>query len=250
MNFPLPAFSVLRRSVSGRRFISTISKSLRDRSLVSNTLSAAASRLRTRSRRTLLSAFLSFLSRFGLSSDVASRGELLAARRAGFPASKILSTGPAKSEADLGALVRAGVSIIHAEGEWELEALEQVARRLRRRVKVGLRLNPPWGIAEKRVIIGGPGAGKFGFDLASAARVLRTEERPGGLPASRPLRVSGLQRLERPRRGAVRRKHRARPLSGSLAFEEILGPPPFRRFRRRLRRPVRRWREARSTSEF
>ena len=33
------------------------------------------------------------------------------------------------------------------------------------RVRVGLRLNPPWGIAEKKVIIGGPGAKKFGFDL-------------------------------------------------------------------------------------
>jgi diaminopimelate decarboxylase len=125
---------------------------------------------------------LSLLSRFGLSSDVASRGELLAVRRAGFPPSKILSTGPAKSDADLEALVRAGVSIIHAEGEWELDALERIGARLGRRITVGLRLNPPWGIAEKRVIIGGPGARKFGFDLASAARVLRRERDRGAFP--------------------------------------------------------------------
>ena len=120
---------------------------------------------------------LSFLRKFGLSSDVASRGELLAVRRAGWPPSKILSTGPAKSDADLEALVRAGVSIIHAEGEWELERLEQIGRRLRRRIAVGLRLNPPWGIAEKRVMIGGPGAKKFGFDLKSAQRILRMRRR-------------------------------------------------------------------------
>ncbi len=120
---------------------------------------------------------LTFLSKFGLSSDVASRGELLAVRRAGCPPSKILSTGPAKSDADLEALVRARVSIIHAEGEWELERLEEIARRARRTVPVGLRLNPPWGIAEKRVIIGGPGAKKFGFDLASAVKILRVKER-------------------------------------------------------------------------
>src|SRR5512141_789459 len=111
---------------------------------------------------------LSFLKRFGLSSDVASRGELLAVRRAGWPPSKILSTGPAKTDADLEALVRCGVSIIHAEGEWEFERLEEIGKRLRRRVTVGLRLNPPWGIAEERVMIGGPGAKKFGFDLGSA----------------------------------------------------------------------------------
>jgi diaminopimelate decarboxylase len=119
---------------------------------------------------------LSFLSGFDLSSDVASRGELLAARRAGFAPSKILSTGPAKTDADLEALVSAGVSQIHAEGEWELNELEKIGARLRRRIPVGLRLNPPWGIAEKRVIIGGPGAKKFGFDLASARRVLRNKK--------------------------------------------------------------------------
>jgi len=119
---------------------------------------------------------LYFLRKFGLSSDVASKGELLAARRAGCPPSKILSTGPAKSDADIEALVRARVSIIHAEGEWELEQLEKIAKRARRTVRVGLRLNPPWGIAEKRVMIGGSGAKKFGFDLASAARVLRRKE--------------------------------------------------------------------------
>jgi diaminopimelate decarboxylase len=120
---------------------------------------------------------LSFLRKFDLSSDVASRGELRAVRRAGCPPSKILSTGPAKSDADLEALVRARVSIVHAEGEWELERLEEIARRLRRQIPVGLRLNPPWGIAEKNVIIGGPGAKKFGFDLKSARQILRMRNR-------------------------------------------------------------------------
>lgn len=120
---------------------------------------------------------LSFLRKFDLSSDVASRGELLAVRRAGCPTAKILSTGPAKTDADLEALVRAGISQIHAEGEWELERLEEIAKRARRIVRVGLRLNPPWGIAEKRVMIGGPGAKKFGFDLKSARRILRMRKR-------------------------------------------------------------------------
>ncbi|HQQ78600.1 MAG TPA: hypothetical protein PLB01_14690 [Thermoanaerobaculia bacterium] len=118
---------------------------------------------------------LRFLTRFGLSSDVASRGELAAVRRAGWSPSRILSTGPAKSDADLEALVKARVSIIHAEGEWELEQLERIGRRLKRRVSVGLRLNPPWGIAEKKVIIGGPGAKKFGVDIRTAGKILRAK---------------------------------------------------------------------------
>ena len=122
-------------------------------------------------------AVLSVLSRAGLGADVASTGELLAARRAGFPASRLLATGPAKSDADLTALVRAGVSQIHAEGPEELDRLQAIAERARRRVRVGLRLNPPWGIAEKRTIIGGPGAKKFGFDLPSARAALAGRDR-------------------------------------------------------------------------
>ncbi|MFI5197143.1 MAG: hypothetical protein ACHQJD_00865 [Thermoanaerobaculia bacterium] len=130
---------------------------------------------------------LSFLGRFGLSSDVASKGELAAVRRTGCPPSKILSTGPAKSDADLEALVKARVSQIHVEGEWELEQLEKIGKRLRKSVRVGLRLNPTWGIAEKRAMIGGRGAKKFGFDLASAERVL---QRRKGFPH---LEICGFQ---------------------------------------------------------
>lgn len=135
---------------------------------------------------------LTFLSKFGLSSDVASRGELAAVRRAGWPPSKILSTGPAKSDADLEALVRARVSIIHAEGEWELEQLEKIGRRLKRQVPVGLRLNPPWGIAEKKVIIGGPGAKKFGVDVRTAGKILRMRK-SGGRAAFPHLDICGFQ---------------------------------------------------------
>lgn len=122
-------------------------------------------------------AVLSFLGELGLSSDVASRGELLAVRRAGFPPSRILSTGPAKSDADLEALVAAKVSQIHVESIWEMERLEEIAKGVGRRVPVGLRLNPAWGIAEKRTIIGGAGAKKFGFDLTGARRILRVKKR-------------------------------------------------------------------------
>lgn len=122
-------------------------------------------------------AVLSLLARLGLGADVASRGELRAARAAGFPPRRILATGPAKSEADLAALLAAGVWQLHVEGPDELDRLETVAARRGRVVRVGLRLNPPWGIAEARTIIGGPGAKKFGFDLPSARRALASRHR-------------------------------------------------------------------------
>lgn len=117
-------------------------------------------------------AVLDVFAAAGLGADVASRGELRAARRAGFPPIRILATGPVKTDADLEALARARVSQIHLEGPEEGDRLQRIAKRLGRRVPVGLRLNPPWGIAEERTIIGGPGAKKFGFDLASARAFL------------------------------------------------------------------------------
>ena len=88
--------------------------------------------------------------------------------------------------------MRARVSIIHAEGEWELEQLERIGARLRRRIPVGLRLNPPWGIAEKKVIIGGPGAKKFGVDIRTAGKILRMRKR-GGRPMFPHLDILGFQ---------------------------------------------------------
>ncbi len=120
---------------------------------------------------------LAVLARMGLHADVASRGELAAARAAGFPASRLLATGPSKSDADLAALVRGRVGQLHAEGPEELDRLEELGARLGRRIAIGLRLNPPWGIAEKRTIIGGPGAKKFGFDLPSARKALAERKR-------------------------------------------------------------------------
>src|SRR5262249_36455007 len=105
--------------------------------------------------------------------DVASRGELALALRAGFPPGRILMTGPAKSDADLDLAVRSGILGINVEGEHEVERLERIARARRRSVAVNLRLSPDSGIGEKRAIIGGAGATKFGLDLRAGERILR-----------------------------------------------------------------------------
>jgi len=117
-------------------------------------------------------AVLSLFARLGLGADVASRGELALALRAGFSPDRIVMTGPAKSDADLEPAVRARIFGINAEGEHELERMDRIARRLHVRVPVQLRLNPDFGTREERSIIGGSGGTKFGMDLPTAERVL------------------------------------------------------------------------------
>jgi len=118
-------------------------------------------------------AILKLFASRGLGADVASRGELALALRAGVPRRRILMTGPAKSDADLELAVRSGILGINVEGEHELDRIEKIVRQRRERLAVHLRLNPGGGIDERRAIIGGAGATKFGLDLAAAERVLR-----------------------------------------------------------------------------
>ena len=105
----------------------------------------------------------------------------------------------------------------------------------RRRVRVGLRLNPPWGIAEKRVIIGGPGAKKFGFDIRTAGKILRMKERFPHLD------ICGFQVFNASNvlDAALLVENTRSVLTLALSpFQEIFGPSSLRRFRRWLRRSL------------
>jgi diaminopimelate decarboxylase len=119
-------------------------------------------------------AILKLFASLGLGADVASRGELALALRAGVPSRRILMTGPAKTDADLDLAVESGILGINVEGEHEIDRLDRIARKRRRRVAVHLRLNPEFRINEARDIIGGQGASKFGLDLRTAERILRS----------------------------------------------------------------------------
>lgn len=122
---------------------------------------------------------LRFFAQRGLGADVASRGELEAAREAGFPPRRIVFAGPGKSDEDLEAAVGAEILGINVEGPRELARLSRAGARRRERVPVQLRLNPGFGTDDRGEILGGTGAGKFGVDLGTAEELL---EASGGLP--------------------------------------------------------------------
>jgi diaminopimelate decarboxylase len=121
-------------------------------------------------------AVVSLFASLGLGADVASRGELLLARSAGVRPERIVCSGPAKSDADLYAAVEEGVGI-NVEGPHELERLQALANRLGVEVPVQLRLAVPWSAGERRRILGGAGAGKFGIELPLAERLLAERAR-------------------------------------------------------------------------
>jgi diaminopimelate decarboxylase len=116
---------------------------------------------------------VAFLGSLGVGGDIASGGELELVERAGIAASRVVFTGPGKSEAEHRAAIEAGIRAITVESPGELLRLEAVAASMGRRVPILLR----WAVGERSRhesvrIIGDAGAGKFGMgadDLRVAA---------------------------------------------------------------------------------
>lgn len=139
-------------------------------------------------------AVLATLAGLGLGADVASRGELAAALRAGIAPGRIVVTGPGKRDDELRRAVMAGVRAITVESPGELERLERIAGEVAvvRPVPVLLRASAAALGAERPPIDGvdgvdgadavvsiDDGAGKFGMDggdlLACGRRALASD---------------------------------------------------------------------------
>jgi diaminopimelate decarboxylase len=120
-------------------------------------------------------AVVAFLGSLGVGGDIASGGELELVERAGIAASRVVFTGPGKSEMEHRAAISAGIRAITVESPGELARLEALAASMGRRVPILLRLAVGERSRHETVrIIGDAGAGKFGMgadDLrATAAR--------------------------------------------------------------------------------
>jgi diaminopimelate decarboxylase len=119
-------------------------------------------------------AVLRVLRDCGAGADIVSGGEMRRALEAGFPADRIVFSGVGKTEAELEGAVREGLGHVHLESVEEMDELGAVARRMGRRMKVGIRVNPEVTANTHPFIATGQGGIKFGVpydqvvDLAKA----------------------------------------------------------------------------------
>lgn len=84
----------------------------------------------------------SVIAELGADASAASLGEVLAARRAGFPGDRIQLHGNAKTDEELRQALRLGVGRIVIDGADEIAALARLVRRRREPQKVWLRVSP------------------------------------------------------------------------------------------------------------
>jgi diaminopimelate decarboxylase len=99
----------------------------------------------------------------GLGCEVGSAGELQLATRAGFDPARIHFHGNAKTAAELGAAMRAGIGQVVLDSRDELERVERLAEQLGRRQKVLIRVTPGVAGDTHHAISTGQSDSKFGF---------------------------------------------------------------------------------------
>lgn len=111
------------------------------------------------------SLFLKTVKDLGLGAEITSGGELEKARKTKIPCSKIIFTGPGKTNEDLVAAVKCGVFLIIIESLTEAETIDKIARRLNIVQDILIRVNTRFHINERhsmRSLSGLPT--KFGVD--------------------------------------------------------------------------------------
>ncbi|HEX8144833.1 MAG TPA: diaminopimelate decarboxylase [Pyrinomonadaceae bacterium] len=81
----------------------------------------------------------------GIDAEVNSGGELFKALRAGFEPRQLIFNGTSKTNAEIDQAVGAGIHAINVDSIYEIELVEESARRMGKRARIALRLVPEIG---------------------------------------------------------------------------------------------------------
>ncbi|HEY4043306.1 MAG TPA: diaminopimelate decarboxylase [Rhodopila sp.] len=113
-------------------------------------------------------AILALFEAEGAGADVVSGGELLKARRAHIPASRIVFSGVGKSARELSLALQEDIGQINVESAEELTMLSALAATTGQTARVALRVNPDVDAGTNDKIATGRASDKFGIPYADA----------------------------------------------------------------------------------
>ena len=106
----------------------------------------------------------------GCGADVVSGGELMRARRAGIPASRIVFSGVGKTRAEMRLALEEGIHQFNIESAAELAVLAEVAASTGKTAKVAVRVNPDVAAGGHPNISTGKSGDKFGVPWNEARK--------------------------------------------------------------------------------
>ena len=114
------------------------------------------------------SALLKLLAKNGSGADVVSGGELYLALKAGIPAKKIVYAGVGKSDDEIAYALRSNILMFNVESSDELKAISKVAKKLKVKAPIALRVNPDIDPKTHPYISTGLKESKFGIPIGDA----------------------------------------------------------------------------------
>ncbi len=104
------------------------------------------------------------IKKFGLGADVVSKGELMLALKAGVDPSKIVFSGVGKTSEEISFAIEKKILLINAESKSEIKEINKIAKRKKKIVQVGIRLNPNTDAKTLKQISTGKSENKFGVN--------------------------------------------------------------------------------------
>ena len=116
---------------------------------------------------------LKVLGKLGAGVDVVSGGELLKALKAGIKPKKIVFSGVGKTEEELKIAIKKNILLINCESESEALLVNNIAKRFRKYVSIGFRLNPNIDAKTHKKISTGKAENKFGLSIKSFKSFLK-----------------------------------------------------------------------------
>jgi len=118
-------------------------------------------------------AILNLLKEQGSGFDIVSGGELCRVLAVGADPARVVYAGVGKTRDEIEHALRSGILMFNVESEAELAAIDAVARSLRKKAPVSLRLNP--NVDAKtghRYTTTGKKGNKFGIDIPTAGKII------------------------------------------------------------------------------
>ena len=104
------------------------------------------------------------IKKFNLGADVVSIGELMKALKAGIKAQKIVFSGVGKTKTEIEYAINKKILLINAESKSEILEIEKIAKSKKKKINIGIRLNPNTDAKTISQISTGKKENKFGVD--------------------------------------------------------------------------------------
>ncbi len=112
------------------------------------------------------------IKKFGLGADVVSMGELMLAIKAGINPNKIVFSGVGKTSDEIKFAIDQKILLINAESESEVKEIERIGRLKKKKVQIGIRLNPNTDAKTISQISTGKKENKFGVNEKTLTKLI------------------------------------------------------------------------------